>query len=438
MVKRKRVATGKAKGKKAPVVAEAAAKAARDDADLHSEELDSDEDGGKAGPDSDDEDAFFETPDEKRVRLAKEYLAKIGDSKQPEEVQEQLVRDVDDQAKRTRLQVEDLTLGEPRFLKGHKMAVTCVCLSSDERTAFTGGKDCSLVRWDIETGKKDLLPGGRNQFECGGHFEKVLGVCLSEQRNLLISGGVDRIVRFWDPRCAARSACVATLPGHTGAISAVAVEEDGSQLYSASLDRSLKLWDLGTRRCMDTMLGHVDGITCMDLYNKGRPLTGSSDKTVRMWKVDKDTHLMFSKHSYSVDAVAVADQDRFLSGSQDGKLMLWSSASKKPLVTASLGADKWITALAAVRRSNVVFSGSVEGELQTWRFARSATGEGKGSLELARAAPLVQAPGSINQVAVGKTMLACAVGKEHKFGRWFCPGKQKNGLLLVPLSYREG
>eukprot|EP00438_Fugacium_kawagutii_P021896 Skav219761 [mRNA] locus=scaffold569:290381:297942:- [translate_table: standard] len=42
---------------------------------------------------------------------------------------------------------------------------------------------------------KDVFPGGRNRFECGGHFEKVLSVCLLEQRGLLVSAGVDRVVR---------------------------------------------------------------------------------------------------------------------------------------------------------------------------------------------------------------------------------------------------
>ncbi|CAK8993897.1 Tensin-2 (C1 domain-containing phosphatase and tensin homolog) (C1-TEN) (Tensin-like C1 domain-containing phosphatase) [Durusdinium trenchii] len=59
---------------------------------------------------------------------------------------------------------------------------------------YTGGKDCAVIRWDIETGKKDIFPGGRNRFECGGHFEKVLSVCLLEQRGLLVSAGVDRVV----------------------------------------------------------------------------------------------------------------------------------------------------------------------------------------------------------------------------------------------------
>ena len=114
-----------------------------------------------------------------------------------------------------------------------ELQLDCSCAG----VMYTGGKDCAVIRWDIETGKKalgfqsacfrelfciryqDIFPGGRNRFECGGHFEKarakvaksdpllslfvgrhceilqVLSVCLLEQRGLLVSAGVDRVVR---------------------------------------------------------------------------------------------------------------------------------------------------------------------------------------------------------------------------------------------------
>jgi len=439
--KRKRVLAGAA-GKSAKVArkksVEAEVEKTAADVNVDSEDEASSEEGGGAAPKSEGEEEFFETPDEKRVRLAKEYLGRLGGEK--EDVQEQLTRDVEDQARRTKVQVEDVVLGEHRLhQQGHKLAVTCVCLSSDDSTAYTGGKDCTVVRWDVETGKKAVFPGGRNQFERGGHFEKVLGVCLVEPRQLLVSAGVDRLVRFWDHRAPAKSQCKETLQGHLGAVTGVAAEEDGSQLYTVSLDKSLKIWDLRTKRCVDTLFGHVSGVASLDLYSKNRPVTGGVDKTVRLWKVDKESHLMFNRHSQSVDAVTVADQDRFLSGSQDGNLFLWSHASKKPLTSTSVGPNTWITALRAVRRGNVVFGGTIDGQLRCWRFGRSGGGsEDDKSLRLTEAAAPVALPGCVNAIAVGRKVLACAIGKEHRLGRWYHDKQQKNGLLLMPLSYREG
>ena len=37
-------------------------------------------------------------------------------------------------------------------------------------------------------------------------------------------------------------------------------------------------------RCTETLLGHVGAVSSLDLLNKGRPLSGGDDKTVRFWK----------------------------------------------------------------------------------------------------------------------------------------------------------
>lgn len=352
------------------------------------------------------------------------------------------MKDVEEQERKARVQVEDLKLGEPRFLKGHKRAVTCCCLSADERTAFTGGKDCSLIRWDIETGKKDHFPGGRNRFDCGGHFEQVLSICLVEQKQLLVSAGVDRVVRLWDPKAPPRSACIHKMLGHQDSITGLVSEPDGAEVISSSMDKSLKIWDLSGRRCSNTQLGHVAGVTCMDLYSRNRPVTGSLDKTVRFWKVERDSHLMFIRHSYSVDAVAALDQDRVASGSQDGTLLLWSQTSKKPLASVALGSKNWISALGAFRRGNVFFSASVDGHLRSWVVSRqgaegAVSSKAAKAVRITEAAPIVEAPGCINSITVGRQFLALSIGKEHRLGRWFSERQEKNGLLLIPLSYQE-
>lgn len=55
-----------------------------------------------------------------------------------------------------------------RHMRGHKLTPTCVVLSPDDTTAFSGSKDNSILRWDVETGKRVTmlphwrkLPGGK-------------------------------------------------------------------------------------------------------------------------------------------------------------------------------------------------------------------------------------------------------------------------------------
>ena len=56
--------------------------------------------------------------------------------------------------------------------KGHKLSPTCLTVKDDESKIFSGGKDCAVIEWDVETGgKKTVFAGGRKNFDCGGHFE---------------------------------------------------------------------------------------------------------------------------------------------------------------------------------------------------------------------------------------------------------------------------
>lgn len=427
MGKRARAGKTTSKQKTSPVLAEA------DDAMIASEAESSNE--AKSEDEEGDGEDFFETPDEKRVRLAKSYLAELGaaGTKEDGDIQAQLQRDLEVETKRNRFKVTGLELGEPQFRKGHKLSCTCLSLSNDDKTLFSGGKDCAVIRWDVETGKKDVLPGGRNRFDCGGHFEQVLGIALVEKLGLLVSVGVDRLVRLWDPRSSA--ACIHKMHGHTNNITAVVVEPDSNRLFTASMDKSLKVWDLSSRRYTDTLLGHVAGVSAMDIFATNRPVTGSVDKTVRSWKVDKDTHLIFNRHEYPVDAVCAMDNDSYVSGSQDGSMHLWTSTSKKPKASAtedSKSGKHWVTALKAVQQSDTFFSGSTGGFLRTWSIGKA----GK-ALSMVESRKALSTNGCINDLSIGKRIIACAIGKEHRFGRWFSDAKAKNGVLFVPLSYTE-
>ncbi len=39
-------------------------------------------------------------------------------------------------------------------MTGHKLALTCVALSPDDRHGFSGSKDNAVVQYDLETGQR--------------------------------------------------------------------------------------------------------------------------------------------------------------------------------------------------------------------------------------------------------------------------------------------
>lgn len=94
------------------------------------------------------------------------------------------------------------------------------------------------------------------------------------------------------------------------------------------------------------------------------------------------------------------DEQHFVSGGSDGMICLWSATKKRPVVRVDdahkkldqaavdheWGAEpRWITALASVRSSDLVASGSCDGHVRLWHCNPSA-----GRMEQVSAIPMVR------------------------------------------------
>ncbi len=111
---------------------------------------------------------------------------------------------------------------------------------------------------------------------------------------------------------------------------------------------------------------------------------------------------------------------------------------KKPLCTVhrahgvdpSSGDPNWISALTCLPMSDLVASGSCDGQIRLWRC-----GENFRSL-----APLftIPCPGFVNALSFSSSKsewsLVAAVGQEHRLGRWTRIKEAKNSILVIPLE----
>jgi len=178
--------------------------------------------------------------------------------------------------------------------------------------------------------------------------------------------------------------------------------------------------------------------------NKHRPISCSSDKTIRLWKMVDETHLVFRGHKGSVDAVRMLTKDSFISGGQDGSLLLWKETQKRPIAsiacahgmegdgdhdstsaTSTSRVPRWICSLTSIHSSDLVLSGSYDGKIKFW----NANVEGKG-LNLVNSLNL---QGFVNSLAISSSsrLLVAGTGNEHKMGRWWrLPGSHNKVVIM--------
>jgi WD40 repeat protein/serine/threonine protein kinase len=110
------------------------------------------------------------------------------------------------------------------------------------------------------------------------------------------------------------------LKGHRDRIRGIAISQASSSwAISASYDMTARRWDLATGRCLNTLRGHTDGVSCVAITpDDEKVLTGGLDKTVRVWSTVSGQALAeFVVDRYAITALAiVGNSGQFLSGSE--------------------------------------------------------------------------------------------------------------------------
>jgi eukaryotic-like serine/threonine-protein kinase len=127
------------------------------------------------------------------------------------------------------------------------------------------------------------------------------------------------------------------LRGHTGPVLAVAYSPDGERIVTGSADRTARVWDEASDKVL-ILRGHGDAVKSVAFSPDGqRVLTGSWDGTARLWDATTGTNSLILKgHVAAVISVAFSTNgQRIVTGSQDQTAKVWDAFTGTNLVTFS-------------------------------------------------------------------------------------------------------
>ena len=315
------------------------------------------------------------------------------------------------------------------------------------------------------------------------HTAPILCVAASDTGKFVATGGADKRLIIWS---ADDLKPLRVFTQHRDSVTSLAFRRGTNQLYSSSADRTVKIWD--ELAYIETLFGHQDQVIDVASLALERCVSvGARDRTARLWKVVEQTQLVFrggggsekrrlrnkdgdvaGPKSYgegSIDRVALIDEELFVTGSDNGSISLWTLHKKKPIFTVPVAhgleqpmkpeeasaetepdarvperQPRWITALATVPYSDIVVSGSWDGQVRIWRVSEdkkrleSMGVVGKYQVDDGKERAGVEVPdgqgnamrGIVNDLSVfergerGKDGLCvvAALGTEHRLGRW--------------------
>jgi WD40 repeat protein len=182
-----------------------------------------------------------------------------------------------------------------QVFEGHEGSVTSVSFSPDGKSILTGSWDKTVRLWNLK---------GTQMRVFHGHDGYINSVGFSPDGKTIVTGGWDKTVRLWD----LQGNVLQVFKGNDGYVSSVAFSPDGKNILTVcsaislsmpgSEDNTACLWDLHGN-ILQVFKGHESGIRSVAFSPDGKSiLTGSWDKTARLWEIKKNHKKFQTENSY--------------------------------------------------------------------------------------------------------------------------------------------
>lgn len=157
----------------------------------------------------------------------------------------------------------------------HTAPLIACAFDPKARWLFACSEDRSVVRWELDSGKKTVL---------AGHNSWPMDLALTPDGTTLISAGGDDSLIWW-PAGDAEPKPVRTVRAHDGWIRALAVSPDGKLAASAGNDRVVRLWNAGDGTPVAECKGHERDVYSLLWHPSGQyVLSGDLDGKIHQWE----------------------------------------------------------------------------------------------------------------------------------------------------------
>lgn len=271
-----------------------------------------------------------------------------------------------------------------------------------------------------------------------GHQDEITNLCAMGSKDRCIStGGRDRSVRLW--KILEESQLVFRV---SQLVNKKEQKMDDEDLEPVNANRSLMT-------CLnEDNTGSVDSIAFLDDESW---ITGTDGGALSIWSIQRKKPVFsipnahgryFIARNDSEEAHAESSGCRGVINAENVETTASDIASKLGATYPVLTNPFWITAIASVPHSDLIVTGSWDGQLRFWRRQLSGGGGGmmgeekprqKKPLQLINSLPIEGYINSIQFSTSGK-YLVVGVGQEHRFGRWQRIGSARNTVYTIDLG----
>jgi len=212
-----------------------------------------------------------------------------------------------------------------------------------------------LLALGFKTG--EVVVSGRFYMQFKAHTRKV--TCLLFAEDLLISGSDGGTIHCYNIGTFARER---KLKGHKMAVTCLVWDSD-SRLLSGSKDRTIKVWNIHQEIPLMTLEGHVDFVLSLVVTSKTQLIiSGSADNTIIVWEGTTGYKQAALKgHKRDVNCLMLHNDNFLVSGGEDSTLKIWSL--KDYIELSSVNYKSPISCMTFSSDSSYIYIGTKSGHI---------------------------------------------------------------------------
>ncbi|KAL7278247.1 hypothetical protein ACG7TL_008223 [Trametes sanguinea] len=193
--------------------------------------------------------------------------------------------------------------------------VDCLDFSPDGNVIACGTQDGGIELRNVQTGAEAHVLAGESW---------IMSVCFAPDGKGILSGDAYGFVTLWD---VATGACLGRWQRHSDWIRSVAWSSDGTLAASGSTNGKIVLWSVDPPEESSTLFGHQGRVNSVVFSCDGALISGSDDKTCKIWDTRTKSLLRTLEHDLPVCCVAVSPDSQIVAcGQWYGEITLWSKA----------------------------------------------------------------------------------------------------------------
>lgn len=200
-------------------------------------------------------------------------------------------------------------------VNAHSESCRTVRFINDGRAIVTGSPDCSILATDVETGSEIV----RLENSHGAAVNRIVNLTEST----IASGDDEGCIKVWDTR---QRSCSNSFNAHEEYISDITFAADSMKLLATSGDGSLSVCNLRSSKIQTRSEFSEEELLSVAIMKNGRKVicgTQSGTLLLYSWGFFKDCSDRFVDLSpNSIDALLKLDEDRIITGSENGIISL--------------------------------------------------------------------------------------------------------------------